>query len=172
MIHAVIIVFAILSVAQQREPGKSGDGQTSIDPTQYVGTEACKGCHEEIGTGFGKNPHARTPAKHQGPQWQGCEACHGPGRSHAEAGDPANIIRFEQLSRAEISKTCLHCHDFSVDKSPGKVVHSRHPSNDFGCLECHSQHSSAAPHLLKAEQSELCASCHSGRRKSRRASPK
>jgi predicted CXXCH cytochrome family protein len=171
MIHAVILVFAILSVAQQRESEKAGGEQAAVDPTQYVGTETCKGCHEEIGTGFAKNPHSRMQAKHQGPQWQGCEACHGPGRSHTEAGDPANIIRFEQLSRAEISKTCLRCHDLTTNRGPGKLLHSRHPSNDFGCLECHSQHSSAAPHLLKAAQSELCTSCHSGR-KSRRLSPK
>src|SRR5258708_32335072 len=104
MIHAVILALVILVVAQQREPGKSGDGQTSIDPPQYVGTEACKGCHEEIGTGFGKNPHARTPAKRQGPQWQGCEACHDPGRSQPGAGDPANVIAIDQLSRGAIAE--------------------------------------------------------------------
>ncbi len=174
MIHTIILVFvsAILAVAQQRGPGKSGDDQTPVDPTQYVGTETCKGCHEETGTSFAKNPHARTQAKHQGPQWQGCEACHGPGKSHAEAGDPANIIRFEQLSPAEISKTCLRCHDLSADKSPGRLLHSQHASNDVGCLECHSQHSSVGPHLLKLEQAELCASCHSSRRKSNPASPR
>jgi len=170
MIQAVILVFAVLAVAQQREPGKPSDDQTRVDPTQYVGTETCKGCHEEIGTAFYKSPHARTSAKHQGPQWQGCEACHGPGRSHAEAGDPANIIRFEQLSRAEISKSCSRCHDLSADKNAGKLVHSQHASVDVGCLECHSQHSATEPHLLKAARSELCASCHSSRRK--RTSPR
>src|SRR5258708_39605576 len=85
MIHTIILVFvsAILAVAQQRGPGKSGDDQTPVDPTQYVGTETCKGCHEETGTSFAKNPHARTQAKHQGPQWQCCEAGHGPGKGHA-----------------------------------------------------------------------------------------
>ena len=171
MIHAVIFVFAMVAVAQQREPVKSSD-QTPVDPAQYVGTETCKGCHEEVGTRFSKNPHAAMQSKHQGPQWQGCEACHGPGRSHAEAGDPSDIVRFEQLSRAEISRTCFRCHDFRANKSPGKLVHSQHPSNDVGCLECHSQHSSVAPHLLKAAQAELCASCHLRRHRKKPATPK
>ena len=31
----------------------------------------------------------------RGPEWQGCEACHGPGKAHAESGDQDKIIRLQ-----------------------------------------------------------------------------
>ena|SRR5437764_15151012 len=44
------------------------------DPSQYVGSDTCKTCHEEQGKSFERGPHWKTNlAKHQGPQWQGCE---------------------------------------------------------------------------------------------------
>src|SRR5258708_39377098 len=50
-----------------------------VDPSQYVGSETCKTCHGEMAAGFDKGPHRKTTlAKHQGPQWQRCEACPGP----------------------------------------------------------------------------------------------
>ena len=52
------------------------------DPTLYVGSETCKTCHEEIYSAFASTPHFATTmdAKldaHKGPEWHGCEACHG-----------------------------------------------------------------------------------------------
>ena len=37
----------------------------------------------------------------------GCESCHGPGKAHAEEGDPTKIISFKNKSSKEISETCL-----------------------------------------------------------------
>src|SRR5579863_3643677 len=87
-----------------------------VDPSQYVGSDTCKTCHEDLGTSFDRGPHWKTNlAKHQGPQWQGCEACHGPGKEHAESADPSKIIRFPGLSREESSKRCLGCHEFTEE---------------------------------------------------------
>src|SRR5579884_45716 len=73
----------------------------AVDPSQYVGAETCKACHEDVAKGYDKGPHWKTTlAKHQGPQWQGCEACHGPGKEHAESADPSKIIRFPEIGRA------------------------------------------------------------------------
>src|SRR5277367_2052321 len=64
------------------------------DTSLYVGTEVCKTCHEDVPSkDFYKNyeasPHFATMMEgkldaHKGPQWQGCEACHGPGKEHVE----------------------------------------------------------------------------------------
>jgi len=64
----------------------------SPDPSQYVGSETCKTCHEDVPEkGFFKSyedsPHyVTTLDKKKGPEWQGCEACHGPGKDHVEGG--------------------------------------------------------------------------------------
>src|SRR6478672_3558609 len=52
----------------------------TADPSQYVGTDTCKTCHEDIGKTFDKGPHWKTLNDKHGVQWQGCEACHGPGK--------------------------------------------------------------------------------------------
>jgi hypothetical protein len=56
---------------------------TSAD---YVGAETCKTCHEDIFKNFETTPHFKTTLTKRGPEWQGCEACHGPGKAHVESG--------------------------------------------------------------------------------------
>lgn len=139
------------SIARASESG-------NVDPTLYVGIEACKGCHDNEGTGFAGNAHSKTLTNKRLDR-RGCEACHGPGKSHADAGDPENIRRFEILSKPAIAKICSDCHDLS--KGAGRTLHQQHGRGDVGCLECHSIHNARVPrHLLKAESSRLCSTCH------------
>jgi DmsE family decaheme c-type cytochrome len=131
------------------------------DPSQYVGADTCKTCHEKEAAGYEKGPHWRTAlAKHQGPQWQGCEACHGPGKAHVDSGgEPGKIVRFGSLSREASSKRCLACHEFGEEHA--NFLRSQHLKNNVGCVDCHTIH---APRmqimLLKAAEPQLCYSCH------------
>ena len=131
-----------------------------VDPSQYVGSDTCKSCHEEQFKSFSEGPHWKTElAKHAGPQWQGCEACHGPGKEHAESADPSKIIRFPSLSREESSRRCLGCHEFGEEHS--NFLRSQHLKNNVGCVDCHSVHSPRVNrYLLRAAQPALCYSCH------------
>ena len=128
------------------------------DPSQYVGSDTCKTCHEEQGKSFERGPHWKTTlAGHQGPEWQGCEACHGPGKEHAESADPAKIIRF--AGREESSKRCLTCHEFGEEHA--NFLRSQHLKNNVGCNDCHSVHTpKIESQLLKAAQPQLCYGCH------------
>jgi predicted CXXCH cytochrome family protein len=112
----------------------------------------------------------------------GCESCHGPGKAHAEEGDPAKIISFKKKSSKETSETCLTCH-------AGKEEHNNfrrgeHWRNDIGCTDCHSAHLTTAIarnlpgsnvligpvnqqkpgiatiNMLKIGEPQLCVSCH------------
>lgn len=138
---------------------KSAD-QYTADPSQYVGADACKSCHEEVAHSFEMGPHWKTTmAKHQGPQWQGCEACHGPGKAHAESADPDKIIRFPSLSREESSRRCLQCHEFGEEHA--NFLRSQHLKNNVGCVDCHSIHNpKVVTKLLRVAQPQLCYGCH------------
>lgn len=121
------------------QPGASSDSAPPVDPAEFVGVETCRSCHEQEGKTYDKGPHSKlTSAKAKGPQWQGCEACHGPGREHAESGDPAGIIRFAALTREEASRRCLRCHESGGEHA--KLHQSGGSNEKSGCLDCHSIH--------------------------------
>jgi len=155
---------------------KSADGG-------YVGSQVCITCHEDQNRRFkntvmGKvmmlNPHSPEEAR-------GCEACHGPGQAHVEAGGGKdNIpIRFGKDSNnsvAEQNAICMDCH------SRGTHMFwkgSPHESRGIACVECHqvkqgmkvtgvseARYNSPLTEnrgLVKA-QPELCLQCHQLRR--------
>lgn len=133
--------------------------EQAADASQYVGAETCKTCHEQVGASYEKNPHRKTASKYPGPDYQGCEACHGPGKAHAESGDPDKIIRMPSLSREDSSKVCLKCHEFGQEQA--NFLRSEHVKNNVGCIDCHSIHTPRVQErLLKAAQPTLCLKCH------------
>lgn len=132
----------------------SGAGNAS---GQYVGSDSCKGCHEDLyNKGFVGTPHYALlkDGKH------GCEDCHGPGSAHVESGgDVTKIIRFKELSSKETSDRCLSCHAYSNEHA--NFQRSSHSTNDVGCMSCHSTHQPKTQRgLLSEEQPQLCYGCH------------
>jgi len=124
---------------------------------QYVGSDTCKTCHEEVyKKQFEGTPHFKTTLK----EGRGCESCHGPGSAHVEGGgDVSKIVRFQDLSREEASNRCLSCHGEAHEHS--RFAESAHASSDVGCLDCHSpHHAKEEQHLLVKQEPELCYGCH------------
>jgi DmsE family decaheme c-type cytochrome len=112
---------------------------------------------------------------------RGCEACHGPGKAHVEAGGGKDTIpiRFGKDSKnsvAEQNATCLDCH------SRGNHLFwkgSPHESRGMACVNCHQVkqevHVSVSSDArynapltenrgLKKSQPEVCLQCHQMRR--------
>ena len=89
----------------------------------------------------------------------GCEACHGPGKDHAESsGDMTLIRRLSLLTPTEASETCSSCH-FRTEHT--FWAGSQHDSRSVGCTSCHSVHAAAGDKQLKAaNELGLCAQCH------------
>src|SRR5262249_550985 len=96
---ASLFAFALIASAQppQNEKKSSPVRQSRTyerpsDPSLYVGAEVCKTCHEDMPSkGFFKSyedsPHyVTTLDTKKGPEWHGCEACHGPGKAHVDGG--------------------------------------------------------------------------------------
>lgn len=130
---------------------------TSAD---YVGAETCKTCHEDVFKNFETTPHFKTTLTKRGPEWQGCEACHGPGKAHVESGgDKTKIFIFKGAKAEDVSKRCLGCHQYGEEHA--NFDRSQHNTNDVSCIACHSpHHGKEKQFLLVNKQPELCYSCH------------
>ena len=128
---------------------------------EYVGSEPCKTCHEDIHTNFEKSPHWKTNLdKHGGPSKQGCEGCHGPAGNHVnDPGDPKTIFSFKTATPKQVNERCLGCH--ASGKDHANFSRSAHSENNLSCLSCHASHHSTTDHLLLVKaQPELCYGCH------------
>ena len=136
------------------------------DPSLYVGTETCKTCHADMPSkDFFKNyegsPHfVTTLDTKKGPEWHGCEACHGPGKAHVDGGgDKTKIFTFKNASAQEINARCMSCHAGGPQHM--NAINSIHTQNNVSCISCHSpHHSQTREFLLTKAQPELCYSCH------------
>lgn len=149
-------------------------------PDDYVGSDSCKECHEDAFKNFTGTKHAKLKDV---ASWkdkvQGCESCHGPGKKHLEdATNPNAIISFKKKDSKFISESCLTCH--AGKESHNNYRRGEHWRNNVGCTDCHSAHKAAdkkpragsatlldgstfgndAPALLKANEQQLCISCH------------
>ena len=119
-IKSIVLLGALVCAATLLGPNKSCklSHQTVQTPTPaianlqdpgYVGSEACKDCHEDQFKAFSHTSHSEL-TKISG--WKnkvtGCEACHGPGKAHIEEGDPTKIISFKGKTSKETSEICLN----------------------------------------------------------------
>jgi len=150
-------VSVLHSLAMAASPKNESDTPKAQPTAQYVGSDTCKSCHEDLyKNSFEGTPHFQTTLK----DGHGCESCHGPGSEHVEGGgDKTKIIRFEDLSRQDSSARCLTCHGES--RKQRHFSSSSHASNDVGCIDCHSPHKAKeSQHLLVRAEPDLCYGCH------------
>lgn len=131
-----------------------------IEPAQYVGSESCSACHEELAGNIASSVHGQLfreslPARH------GCEACHGPGSNHVNSGgDGSLVFSFKGASAADIRRRCGACHTTESNET--------HLHRTPTCLSCHAAHHYRQKEFLLVNDSfRLCTDCHDRRIKSR-----
>ena len=165
----ILVVFLLMT--EGAAMARSHNNETTkharpADPSLYVGSEVCKTCHEDMPSkGFFKtyenSPHfVTTLDTRKGPEWHGCEGCHGPGKAHVDGGgDKTKIFVFKDASAAEINATCLDCHAGGPEHM--HALNSVHSQNGVSCISCHSPHHAQTKEFLLAKaQPELCYTCH------------
>jgi DmsE family decaheme c-type cytochrome len=143
--------------AENQGPSSNGAAQAS----EYMGSETCKACHEDLYSHWEKTPHWKTTLDTKGgPSHQGCEACHGPGAAHvAGGGDKTKIFIFKDHSPKEIDDRCMTCH--ASDTQHMHAINSEHAKSGVSCINCHSpHHAQTREFLLVKAQPELCYGCH------------
>jgi len=146
----------------------SGLAAAQSEPAEYLGDEVCAACHEDLLAAYQKTRHAKlfgSKAPHLAGVQTGCEACHGPGSQHVEAGggnDVGNLITFraeDAPGQSREAETCMKCHEGE------KRLYwhgSVHPSADVSCKSCHTvMKANSRENLLTHEsETETCAQCH------------
>lgn len=130
------------------------------------GADTCLTCHGDNPrvTSIFHTKHAR-PDDPRGPFGHGglqCEACHGPGGAHVDAGGGplAGMVDFGAKARTPAAKQnaqCLGCHQSNAAHDWGS---SAHAANDVACASCHTLHAARDPVQSAATQIEVCTSCH------------
>lgn len=125
------------------------------------GALTCKACHQGPSASYMESIHAKTAIRKSPANAEGCESCHGPGKSHIQKGGRGgvDILSFGKKTAESAVKSakCLECHAESRSLSFWDM--SGHKAAGVSCDSCHSVHSGKSKNL-KASQPDLCLQCH------------
>lgn len=135
-------------------------------PPGYAGSKECIDCHKKDIAHFSETGHARLMLQQPRTDLErrGCEACHGPGKAHAESGgdERGGLITFGKKNPAPVSvrdSVCLQCHD-----KTNRILWagSQHDGRNVACTDCHGimQPSSERGNLKRGTVIETCGACH------------
>ena len=106
-LFAAAALFSLATGSAQQTAGAPAS-PTPNKPAEYVGSETCQTCHEDIYKAFQKNPHhAVERDKKRGWENRACESCHGPASKHAESLSAADIRQPVKLRAAESDSVCF-----------------------------------------------------------------
>jgi DmsE family decaheme c-type cytochrome len=159
---ALRALVALSLVALLAAHARAGDAGEKPAPS-YAGEDVCTACHDAEAESYAKTAHARALADVARPEpLRGCEACHGPGQAHAEAGGGEGVGDLETFGKKSPAGTraaaCLKCHAGAADLHDWK--RGDHALAAVACTDCHRMHGGAAEHLLAKPAPQLCYGCH------------
>lgn len=162
--NRVRILLGALVAAAVAVAASAADRPAPPPGAAFVGSEACAECHTEVSGFYGGTPHtAGAAVPGNGPGL--CEACHGPGSRHVEAGGDGPILGvavLRALSPDARADLCLQCHTGlkrSWEENP-------HAGSTASCAECHADQAHFArgyrPQAAFRIAGEFCLQCHPG----------
>jgi predicted CXXCH cytochrome family protein len=133
----------------------------AIAGAEYVGVETCALCHEKIVRDFKYTDHGRIEIQGEGERvaGHGCEACHGAGSLHMEAGGGrGNFI----VNPGRDPEACFQCH---LEKKALFNLQYHHPVEEkrMSCTACHNPHGEdifKRKGMFVARENETCLQCH------------
>ena len=158
-----VLAFPSSSLAQQAPPKPAAAQATD----GYVGSDTCKGCHQEVDEKFAATKMGKILLRHPRNALEklGCEGCHGPGKAHVDSGGGKGVgglISFTKKDPTPVEKrnaVCLQCH-----QKTARLLWkgSTHESRDVACTNCHRvmEDVSERSQLAKATVIDTCAQCH------------
>src|SRR5215831_11592441 len=141
---AGLVLAAAISIrASSPEQSKASQASESNVGGEYAGSEICIICHADQNKHFQSTAMGKAFAHPKNEKEKlVCEACHGPGKAHVEAGGGKETIpiRFTKDSRNSVDEkngSCLSCHE------RGNRLFwqgSPHETRNIACVDCHTGH--------------------------------
>ena len=107
------------------------------------------------GTKHGQAKNPRSPAAANG-----CESCHGPGQAHVDDDAKGNILKFAAMKPAEVSETCLTCHNRGAHAGWEGSAHDRAQPVRARRVTASTARKSPERQLVKPTETQVCATCH------------
>jgi len=160
----LVLAFPSSSLAQQASPKPAAAAQATDG---YVGSDTCKGCHEELDQKFARTKMGRLMLRHprNTKEGLGCEGCHGPGKAHVDAGGGRGVgglITFAKNDPHPVEQrnaVCLGCHQKGARLF---WQGSQHESRDVACTNCHKIMEDVSPKFQLAKETviDTCGQCH------------
>ena len=152
------IVFCAIALAAPRPGGKTAGVKRSAAPaSDFVGSDTCATCHEEVAKGFASEParedgaDARHQRRHLRKLPRSGQGARGRRRRYHQDLQPRQ--GHGQGSRCQVPG----CHQ----GQHSNFERSGHGEANVSCVGCHSIHAGNDPEqLLKAAQPVLCFQCH------------
>ena len=157
LLGASILWATALGAAQAPAAKASNAPSNGAAHADFVGSDTCASCHDEVSKKFASNPHTKMALMHGNASGVTCENCHGAGSEHvAGGGDVTKIFNPSKHSAKEVDEKCLSCH---AGAHPD-FMRANHAKAGVSCIGCHSIHGSQEDALLKAPEPALCFQCH------------
>ena len=160
-VFVCIVLFAVSPASAQGKP-------------EYIGSEACRKCHEDYVQSYAKSLHGKTYVPGSPAGEEGCETCHGPGAGHvSKGGGKGTMFAFGGNPEAKKKAAkCLTCHEDSKRLAFWNM--SRHKTEGLSCDTCHVVHIDMKPRrvssgylplpvqskVMKVPVPDLCFGCH------------
>lgn len=163
LIGAIAMAGWLAATPGAQEPANKAQAPAAAKK-EYVGSETCAGCHDEIRSNFTKNAHAILETnKRRGWEGKACESCHGPGSVHAESTSADDILSPKNMTPAAVDQMCLACHK-NQQTQVGRIQ-SGHARNSVACTSCHNVHktgeeASARQFRRASGVNQNCRQCH------------
>ena len=145
--------------ATQASPTPPAPAQATTPPAGYAGSDTCVVCHTDQEASLKGTKHAQAKNPRSPAATTGCESCHGPGQAHVDDDAKGHILKFGAMKPADVSQTCLACHNRGSHAGWDAGAHA---ARNLTCTTCHSVHApqSAQSQLVKATETQVCATCH------------
>jgi predicted CXXCH cytochrome family protein len=168
-LRVVVTTALCLLAAACTDGGRTLMAPPEIPDAEFVGTEECETCHDEIVAEFATATHAGLDPLETVTPGLGCEACHGAGSLHVESGGDRKLI----VNPRRSPEACYNCHvDVRGDfNQPFSHPVSRGPlqtaSAKMTCGDCHDTHSGPVIRggaFSIQTANDVCLECHPAQR--------